>query len=282
MHRVRRSSPPTTCGRWRTAPNRVASTPGWDGDRRPPPGSDWDWFPRPHRTQRSVDRRRRIQRDDLTYRHARLGQGSGLVDAHHVDAGQHLDSWHLLHQRPLPAEPDHGHGHRGAGQQHEAFGDHRHHAGHGAGEGIAPVRAGPNLGDEEQRPQRHQNVGHDADEAHDRRHQFALGDGEFARLGCELGRVGIHAHFGGTHQPAAGDHEGPAAHLVADVLGDRVGLAGQQRLVGLQPRTRQDLTVHHDLIADAQLDDVVEHDLRRADRRGGPVTHHHRLGLTDQ
>ena len=53
----------------------------------------------------------------------------------------------------------------------------------------------------------------------------------------------------------------PRQHVVAVVLHDGVGLAGQQRLVDLQVLVSQHHTVGDDLRAGAQLDDVVLHQL---------------------
>ena len=61
-----------------------------------------------------------------------------------------------------------------------------------------------------------------------------------ASLG-ELEGVGVGTDAGGPDAAAPGDHEAARQHLVADRLGDRVGLAGEQRLVDLEAR----LLEHH-------------------------------------
>ena len=62
-------------------------------------------------------------------------------------------------------------------------------------------------------------------------------------------------------RPGARDHGAAAQHVVAVVLHDRIGLAGQQRLVDLEVVVRQHDAVGHHLRTGAQLDDVVEHQL---------------------
>ena len=63
-----------------------------------------------------------------------------------------------------------------------------------------------------------------------------------------------------THPTRAGHHSAAAQHLVADGLHDRVGLAGEQRLVDLEVVADEHLAVGDHLRAGAQLDDVVEHE----------------------
>ena len=64
-------------------------------------------------------------------------------------------------------------------------------------------------------------------------------------------------------------------------LEDRVGLAGQQRLVDLQAVGLQHLAVDDDLVAGPELDDVAEHDLGGGDLGGDPVAPDAGPGLAD-
>ena len=79
-----------------------------------------------------------------------LGERAGLVEAHDVDPGEALDRGQLLHQH-LAAGERHRREHEGdAGEQHEALGHHRDHAGDGrAQRGVELVVA--ELAPEQQR-----------------------------------------------------------------------------------------------------------------------------------
>lgn len=81
--------------------------------------------------------------------------------------------------------------------------------------------------------------------------------------------------------PPCGDHEAAGHDGVPGALDDRVGLAGEQGLVDLQAVGLHDLAVDHHLVAGAQFDDVVEHDLRGGHRDGGPVPPDRGPGLAD-
>ena len=60
--------------------------------------------------------------------------------------------------------------------------------------------------------------------------------------------------------PDPGDDDAAREHLVAGGLGDRVRLAGEQRLVDLEPVGVSYPTVGRDLVAGAQLEEIVDHD----------------------
>ena len=76
-------------------------------------------------------------------------------------------------------------------------------------------------------------------------------------------------------EPAgARDDEAAREHLVARGLVERVALAGEQRLVDLEPVGGAHDAVARDLVAGAQLEQVVEHDHRRdRDLLDVPVAH---------
>ena len=77
---------------------------------------------------------RAVERAQLGDVHAALGEGAGLVEADHVDAGQALDGGQLLHQALLAAEPDDTDREGDGGEQDEALGDHRDDAADRAGD----------------------------------------------------------------------------------------------------------------------------------------------------
>ena len=68
-----------------------------------------------------------------------LGDRAGLVDAQHVDAGEHLDRGKLLHEAPVSGEPNHADGEGDARQQHQTFGNHSDQAGNGADDRLLPA-----------------------------------------------------------------------------------------------------------------------------------------------
>ena len=72
-------------------------------------------------------------------------------------------------------------------------------------------------------------------------------------------------------RPEPGDHEAAREHLVADALSIGVGLAGEQRLVDLEAVADAHDAVGRDLVAGAQLEQVVEHHRPRPrSRRAAP------------
>ena len=90
------------------------------------------------------------------------------------------------------------------------------------------------LGVDGQQSGRPQQIGDEPQDLVDTGAQFGFHQGEPAGLLGQLGRVGLAAHLGGAVRAGAGDDEAARHHGVADVLVDRVGLAGQQRLVDLE------------------------------------------------
>jgi hypothetical protein len=93
----------------------------------------------------------------------------------------------------------------------------------------------------------------------------------FPELGADqgesLGRVGQPGGIGVISDPGGSIATGPCGDeaarqaLVAGLFPHRVGLSGEQRLVDLQPRRCDHVAVDHQLVAGAQLDEIVDHDL---------------------
>ena len=78
--------------------------------------------------------------------------------------------------------------------------------------------------------------------------------------------------MGRSVEARTGRHERTRQHLVVDILLDRVALAGEQRLVEFEARRRQHVAVDDDLVARAELEHVVGHDLADTDLRRLTVT----------
>ena len=198
-----------------------------------------------------------------------IGEGARLVAADDVDASQTLDCGQLLHQHLAPRQGDSGDREGDAGQQHQPLRHHAHQPCDGAGEGLAPVDAGVELTEEQQRGGRRNGPGHIAQEAVDALHQLGADAGELAGFGGQLARVGVFAHRRGPVGSRARHNEAAREHPRAGLLFDRLGLAGQQRLVELEPARLDNSAVGHDLVAGAQDDQVVQdHGLERHLLRG--------------
>src|SRR6266508_2155697 len=85
-----------------------------------------------------------------------------------------------------------------------------------------------------------------------------------------------------ANSSAAGDNEAAGEDLLARALADRLGLAGQHRLVDLEPGRVQHLAVDHHLVARPDLQQVVEHDLADLDLALLAVAEHGRARRVDQ
>jgi hypothetical protein len=107
-----------------------------------------------------------------------------------------------------------------------------------------------------------------------------VGQIETARLHSQAVGVGVRADPSGGEGTGSGDHETARQHRVAGPHSDRVGLAGQQRLIDLQPVHHNDITVDGHRDAATEQDHVPGHELLR--RHGGldaVAAHPHRGSL---
>src|SRR5581483_7413200 len=82
-------------------------------------------------------------------------------------------------------------------------------------------------------------------------------------------------------EPTARGRERPGVELVARLLHDRLGLAGEKRLVDLHVSLEQ-VTVEDDLVTGAQLEHVAGDELLRRDVRSPAVAQHGRLWTREQ
>ena len=80
------------------------------------------------------------------------------------------------------------------------------------------------------------------------------------------------------NRPGSGDDDAPGEHLVAFRLRHRVGFAGEQRLVHLEPVRALHPTVGRDLVAGAQREEIVDDDGLDRDLRGLTVPDDARSG----
>ena len=199
-----------------------------------------------------------------------LGERAGLVEAHDVDARQPLDRRELLHQHLAAGEDDRRHAERDRGEQHQPLGHHPDHARDRAGDRRRDV-AVLQLAPEQDRPDHQDQPGDVAQDGVDAVDELGPRHGEPARLLRDLAGVGVGADRGHLHPARARHDEAPGERRVVRVLRDRIGLAGEQRLVELEPGGVDDHAVGRELVAGAQVEDVVEDDRRDVDLLGPAV-----------
>ena len=212
--------------------------------------------------------------------HTVLGQRAGLVGAHDVDAGQAFDRGQLVDQALPSAEPNDADGERYRRHQHQALGHHRNQRTDHPQHRFPPARAGgEQLRVDDQQARRDQQVGDELQDLVDAAAQFGFHQRELAGFLGQLGGVGFPADLGGAVGTAARDDEAARHHLVAGILGDRVGLTGEQRLVDFQVGLLDDVAVDDDLVAGPEFDDVVEHHLAGQPRLGPGLPAHQRFRL---
>ncbi len=201
------------------------------------------------------------ERDDLVEAEGAVGEGAGLVDADHVDPGQRLDRVQPLDERAAPGHAAGGDGEGDAREQHEALGDERDDARGGLGDRLAD-RGVVHVQGEDERPadrdhHEHQQPQQAVDVLLQRRERLAVALG----LADELVGVGVGADLVGEVDPRPGDAERAGLHGVAGAPGDRVGLAGEHRLVELQAAGLGERAVGDDLLARAEPDRVAGDDV---------------------
>ena len=201
------------------------------------------------------------ERDDLVEAEGAVGERAGLVDADHVDPGQGLDRVEPLDEGAAPGHAAGGDGEGDAGEQHEALGDERDDARGGLGDRLADRGVVHVQGDDERAADRDHHQHQDPQQAVDvllqRRERLAVALG----LADELVGVGLGADLVGEVDPRAGDAERAGLDGVAGAPGDRVGLAGEHRLVELQPAGLGERAVGDDLLARAEPDRVAGDDV---------------------
>ena len=178
------------------------------------------------------------QRQDLVEREPSGGEGAGLVGADDVDVADRLDGVDLLHQRAAPGDPG-GTGGVGDGDEEEQPVGHQSRQ-HGRD------LHDPQQGEPLQRGLREDGAAHQHGQGHDQPddeldaplQRRLVGRGPAGLCGQPPG-VARRPDVAGELVAPAGHAQAARAQLVAGVLDDRVGLAGEQRLVGLDPASRR-------------------------------------------
>ena len=136
------------------------------------------------------------------------------------------------------------------------------------------VSAGVPSADHQQHGHRPDRPGDVAQDPVDAVHQLRAHQRETPRLGGELAGVRVGAHPGGLVAARPGDHEAARQQAVAGPLADRLGLAGQQRLIGLKARAGPHHPVRDQLVPGAQVDQVAGDKVRDRDVLARAVADH--------
>ena len=224
-----------------------------------------------------------VARDNLDLAHADTTrrQRARLIQAQAIDAGQHLDGRKLLNEDAPACQRRRSDREIHRREQHQALGDHADDGGDRQDESLAPIPARSSgntvLRVKGHRNNREQHDGDDLQHAVDRHLDLGHGTGEGARLLGQALCVHALADRRGHHAARTGHHAGARQELVAFLLLDGTRLAGEQRLVDLEARGGQDRPVHAHLIAERQLDNVVEHDVASRNDRQGSIAQDARL-----
>ena len=187
-----------------------------------------------------------------------LGEGSGLVGAEHVHAGQFLDGHQAAHHGLLfRQEPGaHGHGHRQHRRHGHGDGRHGEHQGE-LERGGELVAAEQGHGDD----QHYEDDGEDDQVVPDLQHgllEMADGVGRCHELGglAEKGRLA----GGGDHRVQLSAFEnGARIDGLSGAAGDGQGFPGERRLVHVHGIALQELGIRRHDVPQAQAHEVAGH-----------------------
>ena len=203
---------------------------------------------------------------------------SRLVEAEHVHAGEQLDRRELLGQGALARQRKGARDERDAREQDEPVRHHGDRCCHRALNGLLPGVLGPKERDEEQRRCRRDQEREPAQNPVDARSEVGVDERETLRLFGQLARVAIRANARGPVEAAAGRYEAARHHLVARVLVDRIRLAGEQRLIELEPLGGQYVTINDHLVSWREHEHIVLDDLVNVELGPHAVAHGVRAG----
>ena len=214
-----------------------------------------------------------VEDHDVVDGHASVGDGAGLIEAEHVDAGEHFQGIEVLDERLLFGEAHDADRHGEGGEQEKAGGDHADDDGARELDGEAEVGAGCLPVDEEhgggdEGNENADDADEEADGVHDLRARFFV----LARLGGEGVEVRRLADFVGAGAAGAACDVGAGVECFAGRLFDGDGLAGQEGLVDFRDAVQED-AVGGDLLSRFEQDDVVEDDVAHADLDAYAVAH---------
>ena len=226
------------------------------------------------RAERRLRRRLVIHPDHAVEGDGPVGESAGLVQAHHVHPGQALHRGKLLHQDPAPGQRDRGRAEGDAGQQDQPLRHHADQRGDGRGGALARGLVGMQLADDEQHRHRRDRPRDVAQDLVDARDQLRAHQREPPRLRRQLPGVRLGAHPGRLVAARPGNHEAARQQAFAGPLVHRLGLPGEQRLIGLQAHAVAHHPVRDQLVASPKRDQIIGHKLLDSDVARRAITDH--------
>ena len=194
-----------------------------------------------------------------------FGEGAGFVQTHHIAMGKVFQRMQIPHQHIFLGQADHPHCQTDADEQHQPLGEHsqqprrcRHHR------GIHRRAADKERLHKQQRPQRHDKKAGEFGDLFHGRQQLGTGALRLFDLIHHLGgKTLVHTAFR-LCEAASRDHAAAGKQLVARQLDHRLGFAGQDGFVDLQPSLLQ-YTIGADGAAAGQHQHISRANLLRTD-----------------
>ena len=208
------------------------------------------------------------------------GDGAGLVQADHVDACETLDRRELVDEDLSVRELRRTDGERDRGDEHESERDHRGDRGDRVDHGLHPLAGfprrcptaeGDHLRVDDEQTHRADDPAHPLQNPVDRRADLGGDEREALGLRGEGVGVGIRADARRLGEALTRHDDRPGQRIIARALVHGIRLPRQHRLVDLEGARVDDHRVRRDLVAGAQDQDVVLHDLRGHDLDVLPV-----------
>ena len=188
-----------------------------------------------------------------------------------------------MDQGLFPGQPDDGYCQRHTGQQVQALGNHAdqggHHTGHRLSEGMIQH---DELVAEQGHADGDQGKADDFDQSvHGFHHAGLCCAAVCLGLHGQTGGIAVRAHVVHTGAAFARDDKTAGQQLVANVFGDGIRLAGDERLVH-RYLSGKNGTIGGDLVARAQFRDILAHHFMDRNGTDAAVTNHFHLALGHQ
>ena len=130
------------------------------------------------------------------------------------------------------------------------------------------------LAEDQEHRHRRDHPGDVAQDLVDSRDQLGANQRKAPRLRRQFPGVRVGAHPGRLIAARPGDHEAARQQPIASLFVHRLGLPGEQRLIGLQARAVAYYPVRHELIAGPKIDQVIGDELVDGDLSRRAVADH--------
>ena len=201
-------------------------------------------------------------------------EGAGLVGAEHVDAGHRFDGAEPLHEDAAPAHRDRADEERDRRRQDEPLRDHRRDRRRDPANGVVFGKAEPVPAGEMQKTQADRGVAQPGDDPVDGSRRRTRQEPKATGLHRDAVREGGRPDGVGAVLSLAGGADAAGKERLAELAADGVGLAGEESLIDLEGRLREDRPVRDDRVAGGQLDAVAADDVARRDLDAALVPDH--------